>query len=315
MGSGLSARATPIAVFAYNRPRHTELLLESLARCERLSECAINIYCDGPKTSADDAAVKATRELVHDWGARHDATIINREINVGLARSIVSGVTELCEQYGSVIVVEDDFVLNRSFIDYLLQGLERYRDDENVYQISAYMFPVRHPDKPDAFFLPLTTTWGWATWARAWRVFDWNVSGVSARLQDAELRRKFDLDNSYPYSAMLEQRLRGANDSWGILFWWEVFNHGGLVLHPREPLLTVGGFDGSGTHAGNYSWSVNGSMRAGKWDFQLPQQVVVDTDAFKRIKRFLRNEQYPKSLVGRIWRRLGRLTRERADRR
>ena len=152
MGSGLSARATPIAVFAYNRPRHTELLLESLARCERLSECAINIYCDGPKTSADDDAVKATRKLVHDWGARHDAVIINRETNVGLARSIVSGVTELCEQYGSVIVVEDDFVLNRSFIDYLLQGLERYRDVENVYQISAYMFPVRHPDKPDAFF-------------------------------------------------------------------------------------------------------------------------------------------------------------------
>jgi hypothetical protein len=176
------------------------------------------------------------------------------------------------------------------------------------------MFPVRHPDKPDAFFLPLTTTWGWATWARAWRVFDWNVSGIAARLQDAALRRKFDLDNSYPYSAMLEQRLRGANDSWGILFWWAVFNHGGLVLHPRETLLTVGGFDGSGTHAGNYSWSVNGSMRADKWDFQLPQQVVVDPDAFKRIKRFLRSEQYPKSLVGRIWRRLGRLNRGRADR-
>jgi GT2 family glycosyltransferase len=303
MVSALSSHKTPIAVFVYKRPEHARLLLESLERCDRLSECVVTIYCDGPKSADDRLALEATRNVVHDWSARVGAEIIARETNLGLSQSIVSGVSELCDQYGRVIVVEDDFVLNRSFIDYMLQGLDRYADAHNVYQISGYMFPMRHPRKPDAFFLPLTTTWGWATWARAWRVFDWDVTNALERLQDAELRREFDLDGSYPYTAMLEQRLRHENDSWGILFWWAVFNRGGLALHPRESLLTVGGFDGSGTHVGSYLWSRNGRMKLDKWDFRLPEQVVVDAEAFTRIKRFLKSEQYPKSVAARIWRR------------
>jgi GT2 family glycosyltransferase len=303
MVSALSSPRTPIAVFVYKRPEHAGLLLESLERCDRLNECVVTIYCDGPKSSDDCAAVEATRKLVHEWSARAGAVIIARETNLGLARSIVSGVSELCDQYGRVIVIEDDFVLNSSFVDFMLQALDRYADDQNVYQISGYMFPMRHRKKPDAFFLPLTTTWGWATWARAWQVFDWDVPDALERLQDAELRREFDLDGTYPYAAMLEQRLRHENDSWGILFWWAVFKRGGLALHPRESLLTVGGFDGSGTHVGSYLWSRNGRMKSHRWDFQLPQQVVIDTEAFTRIKRFLKSEEYPKSLAGRIWRR------------
>lgn len=303
MVSALSSHKTPIAVFVYKRPEHAKLLLESLERCDRLSECVVTIYCDGPKSSADAPAIEATRNVVHEWSAQAGARIIARETNLGLAHSIVSGVSELCDQYGRVIVIEDDFVLNSSFIDFMLQGLDRYADDQNVYQISGYMFPVRHKKTPDAFFLPLTTTWGWATWARAWQVFDRNAHDALERLQDAELRREFDLDGSYPYAAMLEQRLRHENDSWGILFWWAVFNRGGLALHPRESLVTVGGFDGSGTHVGSYLWSRSGQMKSGKWDFRLPEQVVVDAEAFTRIKRFLKSEQYPKSLAGRIWRR------------
>ena len=302
MVSVLSTRRTPIAVFVYKRPDHARMLLESLAGCDRLNECEVNIYCDGPKSVDDQLGVKATRDVVHHLSAALDARIIERETNLGLARSIVSGVSELCDQYGRVIVVEDDFVLSKSFIDYMLEGLGRYADDQNVYQISGYMFPVQHRSKPDAFFVPLTTTWGWGTWARAWRVFDWNVADALDRLQDAKLRRQFDLDDSYPYSAILEKRLRNENDSWGILFWWAVFSRGGLVLHPRESLLQVGGFDGTGTHMGNYLWSQNGSIRCDKWNFRLPQNVTVDTEALTRIKRFLKTERHPKSLAGRIWR-------------
>ena len=302
-GTIVSSHQTPIAIFVYNRPEHAARMLRSLAQCDRLDDCTINIYCDGPKTSADVAAVEATREVVRQWTADFDAVVCERDRNLGLSRSIVAGVSELCERYGRVIVLEDDFVLSRSFIDYMLAGLARYAEVPEVYQISGYMFPVRHLQKDEAFFLPLTTTWGWATWARAWREFEWEPADALERLHDPALRRQFDLDGSYPYSAMLEQRLRHENDSWGILFWWAVFNRRGLVLYPPESLLAVGGFDGSGTHAGNHLWSINGAMKTGKWTFRLPEQVVVQTEAFTRIKRFLKSEQPARSLAGRIWRR------------
>ena len=155
---------TPVALFTYNRPEHTTRAFQSLENCSRLAECSLHVYCDGPKSGADEKSVAATRAVVRKQAERLGATVIERDSNLGLARSLVGGVTALCEQFGRVIVVEDDLVLHPSFVDYMLQALDRYAHEPNAYQISGYMFPVTQPSKPDAFFLPLITTWGWATW-------------------------------------------------------------------------------------------------------------------------------------------------------
>jgi hypothetical protein len=302
---------TPIALFVYNRPQHTQRLLESLADCARLEECRLYVFCDGPKSAEQRDEVEAARAVARKWAAHHEAEIIESVENRGLARSIVAGVGRLCDEYGRVIVVEDDFVLSPLFLDYMLQALERYADEERVYQISGYMFPVEHPAQTDAFFLPLTTTWGWATWRRAWRIFDWEARGARAMLADPNERLRFDLDGSYPYSAMLEQRLKGENDSWGILWWWSVFKAGGLVLQPRRSLVWNGGFDGSGSHCGDASGLVNASP-AYVLEYRLtsplrlPVEVVEDEKAFNRVKRFLRESDRSPSLTTRLRRRLAR---------
>ena len=299
--------STPIALFTYNRPDHVRLTLETLSRCDRLDECSLHIYCDGAKEDGDPD-VSAARQVAHEWANRLGAQVVERTQNLGLSKSIVNAVTELCSKYGRVIVLEDDFMLNPSFLDYMLQALDRYADDSNVYQISGYMFPVKHPPEPDAFFLPLMTTWGWGTWSRAWRIFDWDASDALEKLKEPNLRRRFDLDGSYPYSAMLEQRLRNENDSWGIIFWWAVFKAGGLALHPRESMVWIGGFDQSGTHCGDQAWSVPQSReqitKTRHASFQLPVTVGPDLAAFKRITRFLRKEKYPTSMAGRLWRKV-----------
>lgn len=298
---------TPVALFTYNRPQHTQVVLETLSQCSGLDACQIYIYADGSASQETAAAVEASRGVVREWSQRLNAEVIERETNVGLARSIVGGVTELCQRYGRVIVLEDDFALNPGFLDYMIQALDRYQDEPNVYQVSGYMFPVQHPPRPDAFFLPLTTTWGWATWDRAWRVFDWNAGDAPEALRDPKVRKRFDLDNSYPYSGMLEDRLKNQNESWGILFWWAVFKAGGVVLHPRQSLIWNGGFDGTGTHRGNQAWSDHPFARTNtraQLDFVFPDEVLTDEAAFNRIKRFLRRGQHPNTLTGRIWRRI-----------
>jgi hypothetical protein len=131
-------------------------------------------------------------------------------------------------------------------------------------------------------------------------------------LSDSKVRRSFDLDGSYPYSAMLEQRLRNENDSWGILFWWAVFKAHGLALHPRESLVWVGGFDQSGTHCGDAAWSVPQSQESITGTrhsrFQLAAAVETDLAAYKRIRKFLQKEQYPTSIAGRLWRKVEQYT-------
>jgi hypothetical protein len=285
---------TPIALFSYNRPKHIGLALESLVRCSRFNECGLHIYCDGPKDPTQHSAVEASREVVREWQRRLGCEMIERRENLGLAGSIVSGVSDLCAEYGRVIVLEDDLVVAPDFLDYMLQALDKYRDRSEVYQISGYMFPVVHPPKPDAFLLPLTTTWGWATWDRAWRIFDWSAPGHTCAFGDPMIRRAFDLDDSYPYTELLRQRLSGQNDSWGILWWWSVFQAGGMVLHPRQSLVWVGGFDGSGTHCGE----LPETLAASSMDIDhevltnpmvFPSDLSADNAAFDRIKTHLRS--------------------------
>jgi hypothetical protein len=270
------------------------LALETLVRCSRFNECELHIYCDGPKNPTQDSAVEASREVVRGWQRRLGCEMIARRENLGLARSIVSGVSELCAEYGQVIVLEDDLAVAPDFLDYMLQALDRYREHPQVYQVSGFMYPVNHPGKPHAFFLPLTTTWGWATWDRAWRILDWRAAGHTHAFSDPMIRRAFDLDDSYPYAAMLEQRLSGQNDSWGILWWWSVFRAGGIVLHPRQSLVWVGGFDGSGTHCGELPEPLAASSREINHEvltnpMVFPSDLSVDDEAFDRIKVHLRS--------------------------
>jgi hypothetical protein len=240
--------------------------------------------------------------------------VIEREENQGLARSIVTGVTELCAACGRAIILEDDLVLSPVFLDYMLQALDRYAGEPNVYQVSGYMFPISHAPKPETSFLPLTTTWGWATWQRAWQAFSWDVPSAREHLADPDFRRRFDLDDSYPYSTMLEQRLADQNDSWGILWWYTVFNRRGLVLYPRLSLVQNLGFDGSGVHCGTSNQDVSQAVVPDRLlpPFTFPDAVEMDEEVFERVKAYMRALQPaqlpPKaSFVTRIGHRMKRL--------
>jgi len=268
------------------------------------------IYCDGSPNAQQDRAVAQTRSVVANWQQRLNAQIIMRPDNLGLAHSLVGGITQLVQQFGRVIVIEDDLELSPDFIRYMLCALDRYRDDNAVFQISGHTFPSVGcvPDahgsesrpmsldeadtvKDDTFFLPVTSSWGWATWQRAWRSFDWQASGAIEQLTDPQLRRQFDLQDSYPFARMLEDRLAGRNQSWGILWRWSVFRQGGLVLYPRRSLVFNGGFDGSGVHCGRkggHDEALRPLTLRFRFDSPIvfPPTITCDEEALDRLVQF-----------------------------
>ena len=282
--------STPLAIFAHRRPGHLQRLLVSVGACRQLEDCLPIIFCDGPRGPDDDAAIEATREVAREWAAARGAKIVERMENKGLAHSIVDEVTALCAEFGRVIVLEDDLEVAPDFLRFMLAALDHCERDESVLQISGYMFPVRHSENRDAFRLPLATTWGWATWSRAWKLFAWEPRDACVRISDALERRRFNLDDSYDYAALLEARLAGANASWGVLWQWAIFEADGVALHPRETLVHNHGFDGTGTHCGS-----DPSPRPEPFA-PLPERLrwpegSIDEAAFARIKKYLRQRR------------------------
>lgn len=243
----------PIALFVYNRPNHTAKTLDFLCRCRGSSQSMLFVFSDGPKKPEDEVLVAETREVIRKSHWPGKTYIIESLGNKGLANSIISGVTKLVDEYDRVIVLEDDLLVAPCFLEYMNHSLERYAQEEKVLQVSGYMFPVNIDSVEDTFFMPQAPSWGWATWKRAWDLFDENAKDYKTLLTDKSMRKKFDLNGSYPYTDMMVRQMEGKIDSWAIRWYWSFFKAEGLCLFPKKSLVINIGMDGSGTHCGNIS--------------------------------------------------------------
>lgn len=292
----------PIVLFVYNRPEHTRKTLESLKKNSLSEESELFVFADGPKESAlreqlekIDEARKVVRE--RNWCGK--VNIVERKENMGLANSVISGVTEIINKFGKIIVLEDDLILSKNFLKYMNDALDRFENEEKVMQISGYMFPVEIKTKEDAFFLPFSTSWGWATWKRVWNKFDGSMKGLDALDKDTAMRRKFDLDGSYPYFKMLKAQKDKKIDSWAIRFYLCFFLNNGIALFPKKTLIMNMGFDGSGVHCKDGVYQ--GIPRE---DFEIktyPSETAIVHENRNAVFKFLKSQSsFLKRAFGRI---------------
>lgn len=238
----------PIAVFAYKRPSHTLRALQHLSKCPEFATSRVFVFIDGPKHETDAEAVAQTQAVVEAFAAPN-VTILAQQSNRGLAASIIAGVTQLTAEYGRVIVIEDDLIVHPTTLTWLNRGLDAYADDRRVMQIGAYQY--RTPEfeaRAQGTFQHFATTWGWATWKRAWDMFDPEANGWEAIRTRGPARREFDAGGTYPFSDMLIRQMSGRLDSWGIRWSWTLHQHGGLSLLPPRTLVVNEGFEDGATH-------------------------------------------------------------------
>jgi hypothetical protein len=237
----------PVVVFAYMRPDHLKRTVESLLRNPEAARTDVTVFCDAPKRPEHGAAVDKVRTYVNSVGGFASVTRIFRSANMGLARSIVEGVTETLRRHDRVIVLEDDLELSRHFLRYMNDGLECYRDDAQVASIHGYWYPT-DAQLPETFFLKGADCWGWATWARAWSHYEADGRTLLAQIEARGLAREIDYGGNYPHMKILKGQIAGKNDSWAIRWHLSCYLRGMLTLYPSRSLVQNSGHDASGTH-------------------------------------------------------------------
>ena len=239
----------PIALFVYNRLDHTRRTVDSLKKNTLAGVSELVIFSDAPKTEVHSEKVREVRQYIRQIEGFKSVSIIERDSNFGLARSIIDGVTRVVKKYGRIIVLEDDMVTSPYFLTYMNEALEKYADDERVVSIHGYVYPVGQP-LPEAFFLPGADCWGWATWSRGWACFNSDGQFLLEELKRRKLISAFDYNEAYPFSKMLEGQIKGTNDSWAVRWSASAFLAGKLTLYPGRSLVHNIGNDNSGTHCG-----------------------------------------------------------------
>lgn len=239
----------PIILFTYNRLEHTKKTIESLSKNALAKESELYIYSDAAKTETDLEKVKAVREYIYTIYGFKKINIIEAKKNKGLANSVIDGVTEIINKYKKVIVLEDDLVTSKYFLEYMNESLNLYEKREDIWSIAGYSPNIDIPKeyKYDIYLTYRGCSWGWATWKDRWDGIDWNIRDYSEFKKNKKLITEFDISGS-DMSPMLDDQMNGRINSWAIRWCYNQYKQKKLTVYPVKSLVRNIGNDLSGTH-------------------------------------------------------------------
>ncbi|QQL48886.1 glycosyltransferase [Mucilaginibacter ginkgonis] len=274
----------PIALFVYNRPDHTRRTISHLQQNHLATESDLVIYADAARFKSEQKNVSEVRDIISNVSGFKSVHIVTREKNMGLAASIIDGVTKLVNQYGKVIVFEDDLLSAPYTLKYFNDALTRFADEEQVMHIGGYMYPLDTNGLPQTFFYRAATSWGWATWARAWKNFEPDIDKLISEF-DKQKINSFSIDGTMNFWKQMKEFKAGKNNSWAIRWYASIFLKGGLTLNPSHSLIQNIGHDGTGVHSNAeamYNVEVSGQPVT-----HFPSAIKEDLVAYTLIKHFL----------------------------
>lgn len=238
-------KPAPIIIFVYNRPWHTQQTIEALQKNKLALESELFIYSDAAKNDTVKQSVLDVRSYIKSIDGFKKITIIQRENNWGLANSIIGGVTTIINQYGKVIVLEDDLVTSPYFLQFMNTYLALYEKNERIGSVTGYIPYIKR--LPEQFFLKFGSSLGWGTWARVWDKAEFNVDALINKIGESKRKKEFNMDGIFDYYAMLHSQKNKSIDSWAIRFTASTFNRQLLHLRIGHSLVQHIGSD-SGTH-------------------------------------------------------------------
>jgi len=291
----------PIALFTYNRLWHTKQTVEALQNNLYVEESNLFIFSDGPKTEKDEPKVKEVREYLKTIKGFKNIEIIERDKNWGLANNIIDGVTKIVNEYGRIIVLEDDIVTSPYFLRFMNEALEMYKDEPNVASIHGYIYPI--DGLPETFFIRGADCWGWATWKEKWAIFEPDGQKLLDEVKKRGLQKEADFNGSYGFTDMLKDQIKGKNNSWAVRWYFSAFLKNMLTLYPGQSYVQ---------HIGMSAEATNCKSETNFLDVVLNQSFSLskiepkeDLKSRAKIERFLRSIkpnifQRIKSKIGRL---------------
>ena len=275
----------PVILFVYKRADHTKKSIASLQKCHMAQHTDLCIFSDGAKREEDKDAVQQVRALLDTVEGFAKVEVVKRKNNMGLAHNIIDGVSQVMEQYGYVIVIEDDLVFSPHFLQYMNGALDHYQCQKHIFAITGYnpamKFPSYYQEK--VYLNYRSSSWGWATWADRWTSIDWEVKDFAAFANDKHQQKLFNRPGE-DMTDMLFRQMQGKLNSWSIRFSYAQFKYHAYTIYPVQSLVANIGTDGSGTHSGTTSRYVIDLMPEESISF--PDTLQVDETIIQEFRKF-----------------------------
>lgn len=299
---------TPVALFLYNRADKVTAALAAIRRARPrrllLMADAANLEREGDEERC--GAARAAVEAI-DWDCEVRRNFA--EEHLGIRARIDSGLAWVFSQVEEAILLEDDCVAHPTFFRFCEELLERYREEPHVMSVCGTDFRFGLGEIPYSYtFSRYPLIWGWATWRRAWRLYDPAMSEWPAA-REREWVEEILGGRSYSsefWTMELEKNYE-SRENWDTAWLFSAWRRGGLAIHPRANLVTNVGFGDGATHTHDER-AILGNLPADEMEFPLVHPPRVERNA--EADEWIESNAFG-GMVRRLWARIRKTQRLR----
>lgn len=242
--------ATPILLICFNRLDTVQRVFKEI---RNVRPSRLFIASDGARSSRGDEGekVSAVRSWVLsqiDWEC--DVKTLFQERNLGCKHAVSTALDWFFFHVEMGIILEDDCVPDPTFFSFCEELLMRYKDDERIMHIGGNNFQKGHMRGDGSYYFSrYNHIWGWATWRRAWAMYDvtmksYDVFKRTHRIQDVWADKHVQRIWIKKFDAVYTNTL----DTWDHQWTYAMWASGGLAIVPQGNLVSNIGFRKDATH-------------------------------------------------------------------
>ncbi|MEI7737021.1 MAG: hypothetical protein WCI49_16240, partial [Ferruginibacter sp.] len=274
---------TPILFLVFNRPDTTA---QVFAQLRTIQPKYLYVAADGPRSAkeGEDELCTETRSIATniDWDC--ELKTLFREQNHGCGKAVSEAITWFFEQVEEGIILEDDCLPEISFFKYCEVLLNRYKNEDDILHISGnnFQFGKKRGDG-DYYFSILGFIWGWATWRRAWALYQFDLS-KAAEIDHLKYQRAFGnhIEFIEYYSSIFEMMKNNAIDTWDYQWLHAIILNNAFAVCPEINLVENIGFGSQATHTKEKAeWNEkNISFQLTSFTPPSKKEINYDADAF-----------------------------------
>jgi hypothetical protein len=287
----------PILLITFNRPDTTNLVLKKISE---IKPTKLYVASDGFRSEkiGEKDLVEQCRALVQnvDW----DCTVYTKfeESNLGCKLGVSSAIDWFFSYEEEGVILEDDCLPNDSFFIFCREMLNKYRNDKRIMHISGDNFQLPETFTNGYYFSKYCHVWGWATWRRAWKVYDRDCENITFN----DISGMFDDDSVKCFWKDIVTKMKGFEiDTWDYQWNLTVIANYGLAVMPNKNLVSNIGFGEVATHTTDSNHELS-ELYTEEMDFPLvePSNILPDRQKETAVEKKFFRKKRKKSLIERI---------------
>lgn len=249
---------SPVLFLIFKREDTTKKVFE---RIREVKPTKLYIAADGPRENRPDEIEKCrnTRKIVENIDWTCEVHRLFQDKNLGCGLGVSTAITWFFEHEEEGIIIEDDIYAHPDFFRYCDEMLEKYRNDERIQLITGWNPFYKNIKHNCSYYMSSNFhIWGWASWRRVWKTYQFDTSLLSKDLFMEQLVKRMPLKCHSYYSSIFDMMSAKKCDTWDYQLYFNQIINNRYTIVPYTNMvenLGMGSIDAAHTTGDDYDIS------------------------------------------------------------